>query len=154
MEIDVRLLGAEEVHVLAHVAADVFDDAVDPHLASEFVADPRHHLAVALDGDTVVGMASAVDYVHPDKPAELWINEVGVAPAYQRMGIGRRLLQTLFAAGVGRGCRNAWVLTEGDNVAARGLYAAAGGDEDATVMYTFSLTSTMSPYEEAPHTGV
>ncbi len=138
MTIEVRLLRPTETEILTRVAPDVFDESVDPRLTAEFLADPRHHLAVALDGATVVGMASAVDYVHPDKPVELWINEVGVAPAYQRQGIGRRLLQALFALAAERGWETAWVATEYDNVAARGLYADAGGEEDAEiVVYTF-----------------
>lgn len=146
MKIDVRVLGPDDGVVLADVAPEVFDDAVNPAWAAAFLADPRHHLAVALVDGQVVGMASAVDYVHPDKPVELWINEVGVAPAYQRLGLGRRLLQALFAAGVARGCREAWVLTERGNAAARGLYAAVGGAEDDAVMFTFALP----PPAEAP----
>ena len=53
------------------------------------VADPRHHLVVACAGSTVVGMATALHYVHPDKPPELWINEVGVAPPYRRRALAR-----------------------------------------------------------------
>jgi len=44
--------------------------------------DPRHHLVVAVE-HVVVGFCSAVDYIQPDKPPELWINEVGVAPTPQ-----------------------------------------------------------------------
>lgn len=87
-----RILGFSDAQVLDQVAEGVFDNKVNPHWTAEFLADPRHHLAVALIGDRVVGMASAVHYIHPDKPSELWINEVGVAPPYQGQGIGKRLL--------------------------------------------------------------
>jgi hypothetical protein len=40
---------------------------------------------MATAGDTVVGFASAVHYVHPDKAPELWINEVGVAEPGDRI---------------------------------------------------------------------
>ena len=76
----IRRIGPDDAAVLDRVADDVFDYPIDPRWTAEFLADRRHHLAVALDGDLVVGMASAVHYVHPDKPPELWINEVGVAP--------------------------------------------------------------------------
>jgi hypothetical protein len=78
--LDIRHLGPDDEQVLRHVAAGVFDHDVDPALASEFLRDPRHHLVVAIEDGSVVGFASGVHYVHPDKPAELWINEVGVAP--------------------------------------------------------------------------
>ena len=135
----IRVLGPGDASVLDRVAPGVFDHDVDARWTAEFFADARHHLAVALDAGTVVGMASAVHYVHPDKPPELWVNEVGVAPTHHRRGIGRGLLQALFARGRELGCREAWVLTEEDNVAARRLYAAMGGEESSVVMVSFEL---------------
>ena len=135
----IRLLGPGDIATLDRVADDVFDEPVNLAWAREFLNDPRHHLAVALDGDTVVGFASAVHYIHPDKPPELWINEVGVAPTHHRRGIGRQLLAALFEHGRSLGCGQAWVLTEEENDAARGLYSALGGVEDESIMYTFDL---------------
>ena len=128
--IDVRLLGPEDITVLDRVAPEVFDNAIDASLAREFLADPRHHIAVAVADGVVVGFASGVHYVHPDKPAQLFVNEVGVAPAYRRRGIARRVLSLLLARGEELGCTEAWVGTETDNVAARALYARSGGIED------------------------
>jgi aminoglycoside 6'-N-acetyltransferase I len=147
VDILVRVLGPGDAAVLAAVADDVFDGPVDPRWAAEFVADPRHHLAVALADGVVVGMASGVHYVHPDKPPELWVNEVGVAPAYQNRGIGRRLLRALFARGRAVGCATGWVGTAADNAAARRLYRAAGGTEDpeAFVTVTFDLAEAGGP---------
>lgn len=125
----VILLGPGDARILERVAPEVFDRALDARLTAVFLADPRHHLAVSLDEDTVVGFASAVHYVHPDKPAQLWINEVGVAPSHRRRGIGRDLLRTLLRTGAALGCREAWVLTQPDNEAALGLYRAVGGVE-------------------------
>ena len=42
-----------------------------------------------------VGFVSALDYWHPDKPRELWINEVGVTSNWQRRGIGTQLMQAM-----------------------------------------------------------
>src|SRR6516164_6881803 len=95
----VRVLGPGDAAVLDGVAEGVFDNPLDPRWRAEFFSDPRHHLAVASDGDLVVGMASAVPYVHPDKPPELGVNEVGVAPAYRSRGLGRALLEALFRRG-------------------------------------------------------
>ena len=145
MTIKIRLLPSGDTRSLERVAPDVFDHPIDPALSTEFADDPRHHLAVALDDDTVVGMASAVHYVHPDKRPELWINEVGVAPPHQRMGLGRRLMQALFDLGRELGCREAWVATEPDNKAANGLYAAVGGEAEPCVIYSFELAADDSP---------
>ena len=136
----IQILGPDDGAVLDDVDPEVFDHPVDPRWAAEFLNDERHHLAVAVVDGQVIGMASAVHYVHPDKPPELWINEVGVAAAQQNQGIGRRLLAALFARGRELGCGAAWVLTDESNAAARRLYAAAGGDETREiVMVSFSL---------------
>lgn len=141
MHILIRMLGPDDAAMLDRVTPGVFDNPVDRRWSGEFLADPRHHLAVAIDDDTVVGMASGVHYVHPDKPPELWVNEVGVAPSHQGRGIGREVLGALLAHGRTLGCRQAWVLTSLDNAAARRLYAVAGGreTEEAPLMIEFSL---------------
>ena len=137
--ITIRVLGPDEAGVLDHVAPDVFDNPIDPRWCAEFFADPRHHLIVALDGDLVVGMASGVHYVHPDKPPELWINEVGVASSYHGQGIGRRVVAALITHGESIGCREAWVLTSPTNEAAKRMYRAAGAspDEELSLMFTY-----------------
>ena len=98
--------------------------AIQVKLAKEFLADPRHHLVVAIDDGEIVGFVSGVHYVHPDKPAELFINEVGVAATHQREGIATKLLDELLGKGRTLGCREAWVATEPDNQAARRLAAS------------------------------
>jgi ribosomal protein S18 acetylase RimI-like enzyme len=138
-DITIHLLGPSDAPLLNNVAPEVFDNPIDTRWTAEFMADPRHHLVLALDGDLVVGMASAVHYVHPDKLPELWVNEVGVAPTHQNQGIGRRMMQTLFAHGRALGCTEAWLGTEVDNTAARRMYAAVGGKEEMMVYVTFEI---------------
>jgi ribosomal protein S18 acetylase RimI-like enzyme len=143
VSIEIRVLRPDERSVLDRIAPDVFDHPIDQRWSAEFFADPRHHLAVALDGGLVVGFASAVHYVHPDKPPELWINEVGVAPSHQRQGLGHRLLETLLHHGTTLGCVQAWVLTSPTNAAAQRLYAAVGGRVEAepSLLFEFSLSA-------------
>lgn len=83
-------------------------------------------MAVALEDERIVGFASAVHYLHPDKGPELWINEVGVAPTHRRQGLARRLLRALFRKGRELGCYQAWVLTDRDNAPAQALYGSTG----------------------------
>ena len=141
-EMQIRILRAADAGVLTSVAPDVFDDSLIPSAGAEFLSDPRHHLVVAIDAGVVVGFVSAVHYVHPDKPAELWINEVGVAPSHQRQGIARAMLHTMLEHARGLDCREAWVLTDAGNTPARRLYASIDGarESDAHVMYTFPLS--------------
>jgi ribosomal protein S18 acetylase RimI-like enzyme len=135
----IRLLRAGDMAALSNVAEDVFDEDVDPRWTAEFLNDPRHHLVVALLGGQVIGMASAVHYVHPDKPPELWVNEIGVTPAHRQRGIGRQLMAALFSRGRELGCKEAWLGTEESNMAARRLYASVGGTEQSMVYFTFDL---------------
>jgi ribosomal protein S18 acetylase RimI-like enzyme len=140
--VEIKLLTSADPHDLDNIADDVFDDPIVEPSAQEFLKDPRHRLVVALDHHVVVGFASAVIYLHPDKPApELWINEIGVAPTHQRQGIGKRILQAMLEEARQSGCTDAWVLTERENKAAMTLYRSAGGTEalpDLT-MFTFNL---------------
>src|SRR5690242_4347068 len=135
-----RLADPRDARTLLAPAHDVFDRPVDSALTAEFLSHPRHHLAIAIDEGRIVGMASGVHYIHPDKAPELWVNEVGVAPSHQGRGIGRRVLGVLLDHGRALGCGEAWLLTDDSNVAARRMYAAAGGRETPPqIMITFDL---------------
>jgi GNAT superfamily N-acetyltransferase len=140
-EPEIRLLGSEDVGTLRATAEGVFDNAISPRWSAEFFADPRHHLAVAVDDGVVVGMASAVHYVHPDKPPQLWINEVAVADPYHRRGIGRQLLERLLRLATELECTEAWVLTDRMNTAAQRLYESVGGlaPPAESIMYTIPV---------------
>lgn len=137
---EVRVLTSRDASVLDNVAEDVFDNPIDLRSTAEFLADPHHHLCVAVEAGVVIGFASAVRYIHPDKPPELWINEVGVAPPFHRRGVAKAIVARLLALAKQLGCVEAWVLTDEDNTAARALYRSAGGTETpAGVMVTFEL---------------
>ena len=127
MSFTVKVLAPGEEGLLSDVADGVFDNQVDPGLAAEFLNDPRHHIAVAIESGLVVGFASGVDYIHPDKPRELWINEVGVAPSHRRQGVGHAVLAALLQTAAQIGCSVAWVLTDKSNNAAIALYGSLGG---------------------------
>ena len=139
--VTIRLLGPGDADVLRQVAAGVLDFPVDPRWTSEFFADARHHLIVALEGACVVGMITAVDYVHPDKAPQLWINEVGVAPTHRRRGIGRRLLDAMLEHGRALGCTEAWLGTEETNTAAQRLYESTGAEPEPFLLYSFPLSN-------------
>jgi GNAT superfamily N-acetyltransferase len=133
-----RMLGLPDAALLT-TAGDVFDESVIPALAIEFLADPRHHIAGAIADGQLIGFASGVHYIHPDKPAQMFINEVGVAEPWQRRGIGRRLMACLTAHARHLGCTEAWVLTDDDNSAARALYTAAGGHDASTRIFVIDV---------------
>lgn len=113
-------------------AADLFDDPLDETAARRVLADPRSVLVLAMHGEEPAAFALAleVDSVDHAQP-ELFIDEVGVAEAMRRRGIGRVLLNEVLAIAATRGCREAWVLAEPENAAALGLYRSLAPDEDS-----------------------
>jgi ribosomal protein S18 acetylase RimI-like enzyme len=148
MAIEIKVLQRGDESILMNVAAEVFDNPIDPERTREFLEDPRHHIAVAIDDGLVVGFASAVHYIHPDKAPEMWINEVALAPTHRRRGLGKAVLNALFEVGRTYNCTAAWVLTYRNNAAALALYSSVGGTEgadnsgpsNAMLGYSFALT--------------
>lgn len=140
MTITVRTLGRGEEDVLRRVADDVFDRVIDREAAAAYLADPRMHLAVAIEDGVVVGFASGLHYHHPDKPRpQLWIDEVGVAASHRGRGVGKSILEEMFAHARELGCEEAWVLTDRENAAANRLYASVGMAAQNAVMYARTL---------------
>lgn len=126
MSLAYRFLGPGDAGVLGRVAADVFDEPIRPNRLAAYLAEPGHLLLVALDGDLVVGQCAAVIHRHLDRATELYLDNLGVAPPWQRRGIGTELVRRMFEEGRARGCEKAWVGTEIDNEGANALYASLG----------------------------
>jgi ribosomal protein S18 acetylase RimI-like enzyme len=125
------------------INVDLFDNSVSPASLKAFLHDDRHHIAIAKDGGAIVGFVSAVDYVHPDKPRELWINEVGVAGSWRGKGIAKQLLSMMLTHGRNMGCAEAWVVAERENGPANGLYRSVANEADAepmsVILHSFKL---------------
>lgn len=140
--VDIRLLTQADAGVLEHVEDGVFDHPVQPALAGQYLAQQGNYLVVAIADGQVVGMASAITWVHPDKPLQLFVNEVGVADRLQGRGIGKRLVRRLLELARAIGCDEVWVATEESNRAARALYASLNGREEPerAVVYTWHMT--------------
>jgi len=107
MDIGIRRLTFDDTAILHRVAVDVFDEPVNAKRLAAYLAEPGHLMIVALAGDEVVAQCAAVIHRHPDKPTELYIDEVGVSPTFQRQGIARQLLDEMFALGKALGCEEA-----------------------------------------------
>jgi ribosomal protein S18 acetylase RimI-like enzyme len=142
-EIVIRRVEAGDASLFDAIAAEVFDEPISPSRLAAFLGEPGHDMVVALDGGVIVGQVAAVVHRHPDKPTELYIDEVGVAAGYRRRGIARRMLEAMFGHGKAIGCEEAWVGTEPDNLPARRLYerqpSPMGDGAEEFVMYVFKL---------------
>ena len=139
MEVEIRRVTATDAELFDRIAEEVFDEPVDPARLAAYLSEPGHHMVVALHDGEIVGQVAAVVHRHPDKATELYIDEVGVTPALHRRGIARQMLEAMLAFGKSLGCEEAWVGTEPDNAAARGLYESLGVTAEPFVMYAVKL---------------
>ena len=140
MQVEIKHVRPGDEALFDRVAAEVFDEPIDPHRLQAYLAEPGHHMLVALHVGEVVAQVAAVIHRHPDKPTELYVDEVGVTPAFRRQGIARAMLDAVFVLGRKLGCEEAWVGTEVDNVPARRLYEERGADGEPFVMYVYDLS--------------
>ena len=136
---NIRRIGPSDLALFSQVADDVFDDPIDPQRLAQYLSRPEHLMVVAEHDGVIHGQAAGVIHYHPDKPTELYIDELGVAPSHLRQGIGRRMLEELLAWGIELQCEITWVGTEHDNIPARGLYAHFSSAQPF-VMYEWELT--------------
>ncbi len=129
MSVGIQRLNSKNSELLNRIGPEVFDYPIDQDQLQAFLSDERHFMVVAVDEGTVVGMASAVEYFHPDKPPQFWINEVGVASTHRKRGIGRSLVEELKGIAKKRGCVYAWLGTDKKNKAAQRCFGSVPNGE-------------------------
>lgn len=140
MAISLKRMQAGDEPAFGRLAPQVFDDAIDPLRLAAYLGTPGHLMILAFEGDLVVGQCAGVIHHHPDKPTELYVDELGTASTHRRRGIGRRLLDAMFDWGRELGCAEAWLGTELDNDAANALYRRVPPVEDDVMQfYVFRL---------------
>lgn len=135
----IHIVGPADAHLLENIAEDVFDEQVTPDLLADYLAEPNHVLCVAVLEGVVIGQARAIIHKHPDNTPELYIDNVGVCPRFQRNGIGLDMVTELFAIGRARHCTDVWVATEADNAAARAFYKSFDLTMEPMVMFDGEL---------------
>jgi len=108
----IERLGPDDTDRVAAAEA-LFDDVIDAETSRAFLADDRHHLLVAFDGEAPAGFVTGVELLHPDKPGpEMFLYELGVGESFRGRGIGRALVGSLRELAWERGCYAMWVLTD------------------------------------------
>ncbi len=123
----IRPLGQQDRALI--LSSNAFDGPAHKSNTDDFLKDLRHLIVGAIIGDELIGFASGVVQLHPDKTPTLFVSEVGVNESYQREGIATRLVTALIDLGRVQGCVGVWVATEDDNIPARRLYDRLGGRE-------------------------
>lgn len=138
-QVEIRRVGPADTALFERVAVDVFDEPINPRRLALYLGERGHHMLVAIHRDEIIAQVAAVIHRHPDKKTELYIDEVGVTPAFQRQGLARRMLDMMLAFGRSEGCEEAWVGTELDNIPANRLYAPRSGPPERFALYVIAL---------------
>jgi len=123
--VEIRRLGpGDEVLLVQFDLDEPRRPPLAPDAAGRFLADPRTHLWVALDGGEPVGMPLAYELPRRRGATTIvHVYEIGVAPTHRRRGIGTALWHALAARFPDV---EAYVLVEESNEEARAFYAARG----------------------------
>lgn len=103
MSAEIHCAAADNAELLANVAEDVLDEDILPERLSLFLALPGHVMFLAVEDGAVVGQIRGMVYFQPDRASDLYIDNLGVAAAYQRRGIATQLINALIAWGEGQG---------------------------------------------------
>lgn len=124
MAIDIVHLNQDNSEFLGSVAEDVFDENINFDYLAKYVTEENHIMLVALHEEVVIGQVISVIHRHPDKPTELYVDDLGVSPKFQRQGVATLMLKELLLIARERGCKEIWVATEPDNEQAKGFYSS------------------------------
>jgi ribosomal protein S18 acetylase RimI-like enzyme len=137
--VDVVRISPRNLAVLATVVDDVFDDVIDGGLLQRYVASDTHRLVAATIDGVVVGQTQGSIQHHVDGDSQLYIDNLGVSPAYQRLGIATKLLNEIIAWGRESGCRQAWIVTEPENTAANAIYESMGSQRSLVSLHSLTI---------------
>ena len=140
MSAEVHLITARNAHLLDTVADGVFEQPLSAGLLARYCADPAQALFVAVLDGLVVGQLKSALHRHPEKPANLFIEELSTAPELRRRGIASMLIDAAIAHAATEGCAELWLATEPENDAANALYKRLGLSGQHVVMYSRILS--------------
>ena len=139
----IETAGQADLEAMAGLLGRLFDQEAefrpDPALQVRglraILQEPaRGQLLVAREGEDVVGMVSLLWSVSTALGGPVaWLEDLVVAEPRRGLGVGRALLAAAVALGRERGLLRITLLTDGDNVKARTLYAAQGFEVSSMV---------------------
>lgn len=140
--ITIRVLGPDDVEVLDRVRPGTFDEELNPVYSWAFLSTGVNAIVVAMDRGDVIGFASGTVILHPDKPRQFYISELGVHGDFEDQGIAERLMERLRNVAAERGCEEMWGVADTSNVTTQDLFKSLGGAESpGQIKYSFDLTT-------------
>jgi len=137
IDLSTHWISWENTHLLKRVAPGTLDHAIGHERLKVYLSNPANWMGVAIHEGQVVGMVMAVIHTHPDKPTELFLDEIGTGDDWRRKGIARRLMKEVFDRADEEGIDEIWLGTEIDNMPARMLYEGFKHRREDAVIYYF-----------------
>ncbi len=119
-------ISTNNTNVLDNIAVDVFDYAISVTHLKNYLAQPNHQLIVAVANGQVIGQIRAIVHHQTDDAPQLYIDNLGVAPAFKRQGVARALFNAILTWGKSNDSAGYWVATECDNDEGNSFYRALG----------------------------
>ena len=141
MAIEIIQLSESNMDVLNNYDEDIFDEKIDTYRLAAMLKERNNILLVAVNEGVVIGQVLGVIHRHPDKPTELYIDDLGVSEKYQRRGIATRLIEQLYSIGMDRGCEEVWVATEPENEPAIKFYESLNLAARKVIVFEGNLSS-------------
>lgn len=132
---DTHWIAAQNARLLDRVAPGTFDHTIDHERLARYLANSANWMVVAMKGNLVVSMCMCVVHDHPDKPTELFLDEIGTGDAWRKQGAARLLMKKVFERADAEGIEEIWLGTEPDNVPARALYESTGAKSEPALIY-------------------
>jgi aminoglycoside 3-N-acetyltransferase I len=144
MSTQIRKLDANEIELAQSVfamMACVFEEgapsASREHVAALLGRSDFIVIAGLFNGHPIAGLTAFVVPLTRSETAELFVYDIAVAPAYQRQGVGRRLMQEVRNIAAAAGLATTWVPAENDDGHAIDFYRSIGGKPMAVTIFTF-----------------
>ncbi len=132
----------DDARALFLLMASVFEEEAKP-LSDEYLdqrlRDPKFWVLAAYLGRTILGGITAHTLpMTKGEYDEIFIYDLAVDPAYQRQGVGRRLVTALREAAAASGISEMFVPADNEDTHALDFYRALGGEPSAVTIFTYS----------------
>jgi ribosomal protein S18 acetylase RimI-like enzyme len=119
MDIKIRTITVHDVQAILRINEKTMGKKLEAYwegkVANQIQCDPLCNLVAEVDGEVVGFVMGDTRGWEFNMPLSGWIEMMGVEPAYQGKGVGRRLLESLFAYFAGRGIESVHALISWDD---------------------------------------
>ncbi len=131
--------------VLSEIFGDKAANASDGHV-EKLLQNPAVYILAALCDEEIVGGLTAYELpmYHADV-AEVYIYDIGVRAAFQRMGVAGNMLDSLRASCLGKGIEVVFVDASEADAHALDFYRATKASEEKVIQFTYEIDHDRRP---------